>query len=270
MSDDRIPVYISMGEARCVGHASRPLANKLYRQNVADLHTKEVEVEPGKEAYTDDDGREVPAEPPKVERQVVGLKLKPFTVMAVTIDRGRVSRKQIMDERAAEPDPFPEGVDVSEVAAPETEGGITVGQDDWRPTAGQKEEATKGAAKVDMEVVGMSGTEIDKIAAQHIPDISSAMGGGPRRSTVPLIQSRSYSGHSWEWGDTHIDMDELWGKLDDKERAWFHDEVMEVVQNDSPTKAKDEPVAKKLVAPGDATYDEMAKDIDKSKLHRRD
>jgi len=270
MADDHIPIFITMGESKCIGHASRALANTLYRQNAADLHTKLVEVEPAKEARTGEDGAEHPAEPAKTIPEVVGVKLKPFTVMAVTVDRGRVSRKVIMEERAAEAEPFPEGVAIEKVAAPSSFGGITVGQDDWQPSAGQKAEAVEGQAAVPMEVVGMNGTEIDKIAATFVPDMSSAMGGSGARSTVPLIQSRAYSGHGWEWSDTHIDMDELWAKLSEKERAWIYDEVMEIVQNDSPTKAKEVEDHGGLVAPGSASFADMEKDIDPKLLHRRD
>jgi hypothetical protein len=270
MADDRIPIYITMGDTQCIGHASRELANTVYRQNAADIHTEKIQVDEGTEAYTDEDGREHPAEPPTYEERVAGLKLKPFTVMAVTIDRGRVSRKQIMEERADEPEPFPEGTPIEDAETPERYGGITVGADDWTPTAGQKAEAAAGHASVPMDVQGMGPKEIDRLAAEHVADLSESMGGGVQRTMVPLIQSRSYSGHAWEWGDTHVDLDELWAKLDERGREWLYDEVMEIVQKDSPTPAQEEPVTKKLVGPGDATYDEMKREnIDDKIVHRR-
>lgn len=270
MSDDRIPIYISMGEVKCIGHASRELANTIYRQNVADLHTEPVEVEPAKEAYTDEEGKEHPAEPAVTVDKVIGVKVKPFTVMAVTLDRGRVPRKVILEERAAEPEPFPDGAAIGDAKAPKRYSGITVGADDWTPSAGQKAEATSGAAAVSMEIVGMGQKEIDRIAAEHVADISDAMGIGRPRQTVSLIQNRAYSGHAWEWGDTHIDLDELWAKLGERERLWLYDEVMAIVQDDSPTKAQEGSTTKKLVGPGDATYDEIKRDnIDDKILHRR-
>ena len=176
-----------------------------------------------------------------------------------------------MEERAAEPDPFSEGMAVADAAAPEQWGGITVGRDDWQPTPGQKREAIAGLAAVPMDIGGMGPKDIDRLAAEHVSDISAAMGVGGNRPLVPLIQNRAYSGHEWEWGNTHIDLDELWAKLDERGRQWLYDEVMEIVQNDSPTPAQEEPVTKKLVGPGDATYDEIKREsIDDKLIHRRD
>lgn len=289
---DRIAIYIAMGDKRQIGTASRPLANTIYQQNCADLHTKQVAIpvvdDDGNPVWQTrwekgDDGNDVevpvldedgnPKQKVRYEDKVVGLCLKPFVVMAIREGR-RVSRKQIMEERAAQAPPFPDDTPVEEIEAPVVHKGIVVGQDaDWiNPTEEEKAAAVAEANSVPLgeryKAPSMGPSELDDLAAKHIPDISGALvgrpspmggGGGGGRPLVPLIQSRSYSGHSWEWGKTEIDFDGLWEQLDAKGRAMLHDEAMVIVQNASPTQARD--TKKFLVGPGDATYEERAKEI---------
>jgi hypothetical protein len=277
---DRIPVYVTMGEHKCVGSASRTLANTIYRKNCADLHTEDrhmpvldeqgepvmVTLEERQEsgAYqpvTDDDGNAVLVPKTERRRMVLGLMLKPFVVAAVRGVRHRVSRKQVMAEREAEAEPFPDATTLDDMEAPERIGGIVVGQDSgFRPDAETKEAAAKeadggGLIYGQRMRFGMGQSHIDQAAQEHVTDLSEKMG-GRSRGLVPLIQSRGYSGHEWEFGDTNIDFDDLWEGLDDRGRAFLYDEAMDLVQNASPTKAK-KVNERKLLGPGEQSFNEL-------------